>query len=129
MSQRPGEQTTREQRPSRGADHSAQADQAADVRSRQLRPAPPACSPGGMIHAKGGRAETEGKQWSAVPPRLEENYARMRANNVVISSDLDPELRATLRDAAQDTIRAWLSTAGHEGRTILTDFLETPPRP
>src|SRR3954469_18480339 len=34
----------------------AQADQASDVRSRQLRPAPPARSPCGMIHAKCGRA-------------------------------------------------------------------------
>jgi TRAP-type C4-dicarboxylate transport system substrate-binding protein len=74
-------------------------------------------------------AETEEKQWSAIPPRLEENYARMRANNVVISSDLDPELQATLRDAAQDTIRAWLSKAGPAGQTILTEFRETPPRP
>src|SRR3954454_3446700 len=49
--------TVAEQRPSRGADHSAQADQAADVWSRQLRPAPPACSPCGMIHANRGRAE------------------------------------------------------------------------
>ena len=74
-------------------------------------------------------AETEEKQWLAIPPRLEENYARMRANNVVISSDLDPELRATLRDAAQETIRAWLSKAGPAGRTILTEFLETQPHP
>ena len=73
--------------------------------------------------------KTEAKQWSAIPPRLEENYARMRANNVVISSDLDPELQATLRDAAQDTIRAWLSKAGPAGQTILTEFRETPPRP
>src|SRR3954453_23975328 len=51
-----GAHNTLEPRPSRGADYPAQADQAADVRSRQLRPAPPARSPGGMIHANGRRA-------------------------------------------------------------------------
>jgi len=45
-----------EQRPGRGTNHSAQADQAAKLRPRRLRPAAPARSDRGMIHAKRGRA-------------------------------------------------------------------------
>src|SRR4051812_13470751 len=63
----------------------AQADQAADVRSRQLRPAPPARSPCGMIHANCGRAallvefKASGVQQRLGVPRLCRFFARPRS--------------------------------------------------
>ena len=67
-------------------------------------------------------AETEAKQWSAIPHRISENYARMRSNNVSIHSDLAPELKAALQDAAQETIRSWVSKAGPRGAMILKEY-------
>jgi hypothetical protein len=50
-----------EQRTGRGAEHPARAAEASGVRPRQLRSAPTAHSPRGMIHAKCGRAAMPGQ--------------------------------------------------------------------
>jgi TRAP-type C4-dicarboxylate transport system substrate-binding protein len=63
--------------------------------------------------------ETEARQWKALEGRLAENYARMRANGMTIATDIPPELRARLRDAAATATEAWAMRAGREGRALL----------
>jgi TRAP-type C4-dicarboxylate transport system substrate-binding protein len=69
-------------------------------------------------------AQTEAKQWAALPPRLDENRARMRANNVLIATDLSDELTSALRDAGRSTIEAWRGKAGPEAAAILDAFAQ-----
>ncbi|MFX8215067.1 hypothetical protein ABTL18_19655, partial [Acinetobacter baumannii] len=46
-------------------------------------------------------AETERRQWSAIRTRLEENYARMRANGVTIHAKLPGDLTQRLATAGK----------------------------
>jgi TRAP-type C4-dicarboxylate transport system substrate-binding protein len=64
-------------------------------------------------------AETETRQWSAIGARLEQNYARMRANNVTIHTEIGAELRAALRQAAAGAIDDWRRKAGPAGAAVL----------
>lgn len=64
-------------------------------------------------------AETESRQWQAVAGRLEENYARMRANGMTISMHIAPELRSTLREAGRTAAEEWAARAGPEARALL----------
>jgi TRAP-type C4-dicarboxylate transport system substrate-binding protein len=63
--------------------------------------------------------ETSERQWQAMAGRVEQNYARMRANGMQIVSPAPPELMAALKHAADSAIAEWQSQAGEEGRAIL----------
>jgi len=67
-------------------------------------------------------AETEARQWRALDGRLAENYARMRENGMTIATDVSPELRMQLLEAATVAAREWAAKAGPEGRKLLERF-------
>jgi TRAP-type transport system periplasmic protein len=64
-------------------------------------------------------AETEARQWKALQARLAQNYERMRANGMTISSQITPALRQRLREVGRDAIMDWAGRAGPEAREIL----------
>lgn len=64
-------------------------------------------------------AETERRQWALVRTRLEQIYARMRANGVTITTETSPELRDALHRAAGVAVGAWVQQAGPEGAALL----------
>lgn len=67
-------------------------------------------------------AETERRQWSAIRTRLEENYARMRANGVTIHAKLPADLTQRLATAGKAAVEDWRGKAGAEGAAILDAF-------
>ena len=67
-------------------------------------------------------AETERRQWSAIRTRLDENYARMRANGVIIHADLPADLTQRLATAGKAAVEEWRGKAGAEGAAILDAF-------
>ncbi len=67
-------------------------------------------------------AETEARQWQAINTRLAENYSRMRANQVIITSPAPPEVMAALKAAASPAIDKWAAEAGPEGQAVLKAF-------
>ena len=67
-------------------------------------------------------AETERRQWSAIRTRLDENYARMRANGVTIHADLPADLTQRLATAGKAAVEEWRGKAGAEGAAILDAF-------
>ena len=71
-------------------------------------------------------AETERRQWTAIRTRLEENYARMRANGVAIADPAPADLTGALARAAQGAIAEWRRQAGQEGEAILAAFGKAP---
>jgi TRAP-type C4-dicarboxylate transport system substrate-binding protein len=71
-------------------------------------------------------AETERRQWTAIRTRLEENYARMRANGVAIADPAPADLTGALAKAAQGAIAEWRRQAGQEGEAILAAFGKAP---
>jgi TRAP-type transport system periplasmic protein len=66
--------------------------------------------------------ETEARQWNAITTRLAENYARMRANQVVIAAPAPAEVMAALKAAASPAIDKWSAEAGPEGQAVLKAF-------
>jgi len=66
--------------------------------------------------------ETERRQWSAIRTRLDENYARMRANGVTIHAKLPAELTQRLGTAGKAAVEDWRGKAGAEGTAILDAF-------
>lgn len=67
-------------------------------------------------------AETERRQWSAIRTRLDENYARMRANGVTIHAELPADLTQRLATAGKAAVAEWRGKAGAEGAAILDAF-------
>lgn len=67
-------------------------------------------------------AETERRQWSAIRTRLDENYARMRANGVIIHADLPADLTERLATAGKAAVEEWRGKAGAAGAAILDAF-------
>ena len=67
-------------------------------------------------------AETDTRQWTAIRTRLEENYARMRANGVVLRTTVPPDLAGRLTLAAKTVIEDWRKKAGPEGARILDQY-------
>ena len=67
-------------------------------------------------------AETERRQWSAIRTRLDENYARMRANGVTIHAGLPADLTQRLAAAGKVAVDEWRVKAGPEGAAILDAF-------
>ena len=66
--------------------------------------------------------ETTERQWAALAGRLAENFARMRANGVVIDEKPPADMMAALHAAADATIADWLARAGPEAQRVLQDF-------
>jgi TRAP-type transport system periplasmic protein len=64
-------------------------------------------------------AETEAKQWQRVRGRLEENYARMRANGVDINTSPDRLLQSALLESAKPVIADWRQKVGPERAKLL----------
>ena len=67
-------------------------------------------------------AETERRQWTAILTRLEENYARMRANGVTIRTEVPADIAATLAKAAETVVDDWRQKAGSKGAAILDQY-------
>lgn len=66
--------------------------------------------------------ETEQRQWSAIRTRLDENYARMRSNKVVIRTDVPPGLAQALARAGRGVVDEWRKTAGADGAALLDQY-------
>jgi TRAP-type C4-dicarboxylate transport system substrate-binding protein len=66
-------------------------------------------------------AATQAHGWQSLSQRLEENYARMRANGVTITpaSEVTPELRGMLTKGAESAIAKWKHDAGPEAAKLL----------
>lgn len=67
-------------------------------------------------------AATETRQWSAVRKRVEENYLRMRANNVKITTTVPSAFSTALKNAGKTAVNGWLEKMGPEGRILLADY-------
>ncbi len=67
-------------------------------------------------------AQTEAEQWKRIQGRLEQNYATMRKNGVTIDTAVLTPVRQTLKKAAADSVKEWVSAAGPEGAAILKRF-------
>ncbi len=67
-------------------------------------------------------ASTEERQWRTVRTRLDENYARMRANGVTITTTISPALRKSFADAARNAVEAWQNSVGPTGQEILARY-------
>lgn len=65
---------------------------------------------------------TEAHQWLAIRQRVAENYARMRANHVTVTTDVPPAVTAALKRAGHEAIDAWIERYGPEGRLLLADY-------
>ncbi len=58
----------------------------------------------------------------AILTRLEENYARMRANGVTIRTEIPADLTANLAKAAEAVVDDWRQKAGPTGVQILDQY-------
>lgn len=67
-------------------------------------------------------AETEQRQWIAIGTRLQENYARMRANGVSIRTDVPADMAQALAAAGTAAVEDWRTKAGPDGAAILDAF-------
>lgn len=70
----------------------------------------------------GAAADTEKRQWAAIRTRLDENYARMRANKVMILTDVPPAVSQALAEAGKGVIDDWRAKAGAEGAAVLDAY-------
>jgi TRAP-type C4-dicarboxylate transport system substrate-binding protein len=77
------------------------------------------------VDAAGRQTETE--LWLALSTRLQENYARMRQNNVTIDSYPAPAIIAALRDGAAAAQSAWCARSGSVCNQILDAFKAGKP--
>jgi TRAP-type C4-dicarboxylate transport system substrate-binding protein len=71
-------------------------------------------------------AETERRQWAAICTRLDESYARMRANGVTIAEPGPADLTGALATAAKGATAELRRQAGQEGEAILAAFRTAP---
>lgn len=69
-------------------------------------------------------AETEQRQWSAIRSRLDENYARMRANGVTIRTEVSPDVAQSLAAAGKAAVEDWRAKVGPDGAAVLDSFLK-----
>jgi len=63
--------------------------------------------------------EIEARQWKALEARLAQNYERMRAQGMTISTQVTPELRQRMREEGRNATMQWAQRAGPEAREIL----------
>lgn len=71
---------------------------------------------------------TDAHIWQALEKRVEQNYATMAENGMEIASEIDPELREKLSDAANQVIHNWRETAGDSAIEILQKYGEVTGR-
>ena len=66
-------------------------------------------------------AAAQAQGWARLEKRVEENYARLRANKVTITTadQIDPALHKALAAAASTAIAAWKRDAGPEAAAVL----------
>ncbi|MCY1204016.1 TRAP transporter solute receptor, DctP family [compost metagenome] len=64
-------------------------------------------------------AQTETEQWKRIDGRLQQNYANMRKNGVVINTSVPLPVRNALKGAAADSVNAWKAAAGPDAAAIL----------
>ncbi|MBI3513409.1 MAG: hypothetical protein HY060_04995 [Proteobacteria bacterium] len=67
-------------------------------------------------------ASTEARQWTAIRKRVEENYGRMQANRVTLTTTVPPALVTALKAAGREAVEAWVARFGPEGRLLLADY-------
>lgn len=95
---------------------------AAPLSFATLGVAPFAALPDGLRDAVDRAAvATQERQWSALTHRVEDNYARLRANKVTITplDKVGPELRRALASAAAEAVEAWKREAGPQAAALL----------
>jgi TRAP-type transport system periplasmic protein len=85
------------------------------VRTDAFQPLPKAVQEQVMAAA----AETEKSQFDLLANRTAENYARMRANGVIIAEPAPAAIIATLRQAAAGPIAAWKAKVPAEAVAIV----------
>jgi TRAP-type C4-dicarboxylate transport system substrate-binding protein len=73
--------------------------------------------PGRNAIAEAAR-ESSQRQWTVLNVRMEENFARMRANGVAIDEKPPTDVMNALRAAADASVIDWLSRAGPEASQI-----------
>jgi TRAP-type C4-dicarboxylate transport system substrate-binding protein len=67
-------------------------------------------------------AETETRQWEIMKTRVAENYARMRAAGVAITTELSPQYQQALREAGQVAVDDWVKRMGPAATPILEAY-------
>ncbi|PZO04129.1 MAG: signal peptidase [Hyphomicrobiales bacterium] len=65
---------------------------------------------------------TEKRQWTAIRTRLDENYARMRANRVAILTEVPPGVGQALASAGKGVVDDWRLKAGTDGTAVLDAY-------
>ena len=85
-----------------------------------------ALSPAEKAAVDAAAAATEADLWIALDTRLEENYAVMRKNGVVIDAHPQPALIDALKASAVPVQKAWCDKAGPVCAELLGKFRETP---
>jgi TRAP-type transport system periplasmic protein len=75
------------------------------------------------LHAAVDRtaAANQAEQWHRLDKRVEENYARLRANKVIITmaEQIDPALHTLLATAGSSAVSTWKRDAGPEAAALL----------
>ena len=71
--------------------------------------------------------QTEAELWVALSTRLQENYARMRANGVTINANPAPEIIAALQSGAVAAQQAWCARSGPACEQVLNAFKAGKP--
>jgi len=66
--------------------------------------------------------ETTERQWAALAGRLKDNFARMRANGVVIDETPPAPVMDALHAAAASVVDGWMSRAGPDARAVLEEY-------
>jgi TRAP-type C4-dicarboxylate transport system substrate-binding protein len=79
----------------------------------------------GRVAISEAALETSERQWTVLAARLDENFARMRANGVSIDVKPPADVMNALRTAADASIADWLSRAGPEARQIYRTYRKT----
>jgi len=63
--------------------------------------------------------EVEARQWKALETRLAQNYERMKAQGMTITTQVSPQLRQRLREEGRNAALDWAERTGPEAREIL----------
>ena len=71
--------------------------------------------------------QTETELWIALSTRLQDNYARMRANGVTIDDHPAPEIIAALQSGAAAAQQAWCARSGPACEQVLRAFKAGKP--
>ena len=67
-------------------------------------------------------AETREANWKTVPSRLQNTYAEMKKQNVILTNSTDVKYREDLSKAADVVIGDWVKQTGPTGKAILNEY-------